>query len=366
MDAVGSPHDWPALICGDDGGNAADIRDRLIRMAHMQINNTGTADEKKSAVRRFDILTRLMSDLEAISRKSDHEIDICSPGYAALSGRSEKILDQIKENENFFGDEEHYLETGGYYSRAGSSLLELKTGNMESAIKGLDRIDSQAPIDEFTQYARNLVSFEYGLKALEAGNKDYLDYFSSTHLLFEAAPGIENRFSDHMLKYEDEHLLRYEALVVFLHANRPSGPVRRALSVLLGRAAIKKYNNGKFTDKQFRVTIKKALDLDPDNPFALQLLDESDMELETDRLLKVMGKRKLETAAWIALDSEYPELREYFFKFGEQMAENIQEQNVPEKFKIMELQNLQAACNIVDPYHALVNTLQLQINTLEG
>ena len=341
-----------------------EIRDRLVRMAHMRINTATASVEKESAMARFDIQTRIAADLKAIAQRSGIKIAICSSRYAALSGRSEQILELIRENKAYFRDEQHYLETGGYYSRAGSSLWELKTGDIESAIKSLDRLDTDNTPDEFTQYARELIRYEYGLKALESGQKNFMDYFSSTHLLFEAAPAIEGRFSDHMLQPDRDNVLSYEALTAFLYGKRPSRPIARARSLLLVKAGIIKYNDDKLTDKQFRVTVKKALDLDPDNQFALQLLDDTNMEAEKDVIFKIMGNRKFQKAAQMAFESEYPEIREAFFEMAEQIIEMNYPQDVPTELIKLDLERLKAAVTVVDPFHDLVDNIQFKIKTI--
>jgi len=363
MDALSTLND-PTSQNLDNEGKTTKIQDRLIRMAHMRINSATASGEKESAKARFDIQTRITADLNAISQRSGKKIPICSSRYAALSGRSEQILKLIRENKAYFRDEQHYLETGGYYSRVGSCLWALKTGDIESAIKGLDRLGTESTPDEFTQYARELIRFEYGLKALESGQKNFMDYFSSTHLLFEAAPVIEARFSDRMLQDERDHLLAYEALTALLYGKRPSRPIARARSVLLARAAIAKYNDDKLTDKQFRVMVKKALELDPDNQFALQLLDSTNMEAEMDVLFKIMGKGKFEKAAQMAVDSEYPEIRESFFEMAEKIAGMIHDQDVPPEFIKLDLERLKAAVAVVDRRHALVKQIQREIKTI--
>ncbi|NWH04376.1 hypothetical protein [Desulfobacter latus] len=363
MDAVGTLDGLTGRYLGNEE-KTTEVRDRLIRMAHMRINRASASGEKESAKAGFDIQTRISDDFRAISQHSGLKLAVCSPRYAAMTGRSELMLAVIRSNKAYFKNDQHYLETGGYYSRAGLSLLALKTGDIESAVKSLDSLDMDETPDEFTQYAGELIRFEYGLKALESGQKNFMDYFSSTHLLFKAAPAIEARFSDRMLQDERDHLLAYETLTAFLYSKRPSRPIARALSVLLAKAGIVKYNDDKLTDKQFRVTVKKALELDPDNQFALQLLDSTNMEAEMDVLLKIMGRGKFEKAAQMAVDSDYPEIRESFFEMAEKISGMIHDQDVSPELIKLELIKLKDAVAVVDRRHDLVKQIQREIKTI--
>ena len=110
--------------------------------------------------------------------------------------------------------------------------------------------------------------------------------------------------------------------------------------------------------------VKKALELDSDNQFALQLLDSTNMEADMDVLLKIMGKGKFEKAAQMAVDSEYPEIRESFFEMAEKIAGMIHDQEVPPEFIKLDLERLKAAVTVVDPFHDLVDNIQFKIKTI--
>ena len=355
----------------DDPETQTRIRQRLIRMAEKRISEAagGADDANNKAAQQFETDKILMADLEAILREQGEETPglwICPPGFAMSHGFSDAILALIRKNKDFFRDEVHYLETGACYSRAGEGFYPLKTGHAQISVELLEQMATAEPVDEFTKYALALVRFKFGKMAIENNDKNYLDYFDSTAWLFETAPGIEQQFSQEMMQYEGSYVFEYESVLRFLHQLRPSKLISEVYSFFMGQAAVVRVNMGKINNKQFMVALDKALGIDPENEFVIQLREEGAMEQELEALFNAMNKRKMGKAAALAGKSDFPEVRERFFGFIEQMMEFIQESGSENSFRAVEYTDLINACTAVDPSHPVINNLKLKIQLLGG
>lgn len=357
-----------AKAVGDDPEKQDRIRQRLIRMAETKINTLAGAKDLNGAIaRHFDIDKSLMADLLAISgdrHSSSPAPWLCTPCFSKRYGLSEAVLALIRENRDYFRDEEHYLSTGACYSRVGESFYALKTGSAKEAFELLGTMDPADSADEFTNYAQGLIRFEYGKFVLENGEKNFLDYFKSTVSLFETVPGIEKQFSQEMVRYEGQNLFEYEALLGFLYKLRPSGPVSEAYSFFMGRAAAVRFNRGKINMKQCHVTLEKALGIDPGNEYVIHLKEQMSIEMEINGLYNAMNKRKMGKAATLAAKSPFPEVRDRFFEFIEQIMEQIEDSELEKPYQIMELNDLLNSCIAVDPRHPIIDTLKMKIKLL--
>jgi len=338
------------------------IQQRLIHFSEEQINRHQNSRSARYATHYLTIEKKLLNDLSAVSRKHNQGFNqTCTPHYASLFGFSDTILDLIKQSKNDFKDPEHYLETGGYYSRAGEGLYALKTGNVKKALALVETIESSSPKDEFTDYVVRLVKFEFGQAALENNEKEYLQYFVLTPKLFESAPTIEKRFSDKILQYGDKQLLSHEKLLIFLHKERPSDPISEACSFAMTQSAIIKYNQKKINNKQLKTAIEKSIRIYPDNDFALHTLERTAIDLETEIIFKAMNTHKLMKAARLARQSAYPEVCDRYFEFGEQMLEQISTSGLDLINQKIHLSDLLKACMSLDPYHPVIDSINEQL-----
>ncbi|EIM63770.1 tetratricopeptide repeat protein [Desulfobacter postgatei] len=357
-----------AKAVGDDPGKLDKVRQRLIRMAENRINTMAGSDDLNGAVAtHFDMDKALMADLLAISGdlQESHSVPwISTPCFSKRYGLSDAVLAMIRENRDYFRDEEHYLSTGACYSRIGESFYALKTVSAKEAFNRLESMDAADSTDEFTNYARGLIRFEYGKFVLENGEKNFLDYFDSAAGLFETVPGVEKKFSQQMMQYDGRHLFEYESLLGFLYKLRPSGPISEAYSFFMGQAALEKFNRGKINNKQCLVALEKALDVDPGNEYVIHLKEQIAIVLEMDALYSAMNKRKMGKAVALATKSPFPELRDKFFEFIEQMMEQIEESGLEKHYHIAELNDLRNSCMAVDPLHPIIDTLEMKIHLL--
>ena len=339
------------------------VQHQLIRFAEQNINCQQDSQDTGHAESYLAIEKKLLTDLSAIFQQQTPAFDqICTPQYASVCGLSDTIIGLIQQSKPYFKDPKHYLETGGYYSKAGKALYALRTHDVKNAMTLIESIESSAPKDEFTDYVLELVQFEFGQAAIENHEKDYLQYFALTPKLFESVPSIEKRFSDKIVQSFDDQMILYEKLLMFLHKKRKSDPIAQALSFVMTQSAIMKFNRGKMTNKQMKVSIEKALMICPDNEFALHTLERTLMDLEIDSIFHAMSKNKLNKAARLARQSAYPEVCDKYFEFGEEIMDQIAGSGLDHTFQKINLLDLLNSSMIVDPNHTLVDTIENKLS----
>ncbi|MCF8113115.1 MAG: hypothetical protein K9K21_04585 [Desulfotignum sp.] len=335
------------------------IRQQLTRLAEKRIDGHTSSQTVRQAAALFAVEKKLITDMEAMYQASRSDTPhICTPFYASITGRSEKILSDIRKNKNFFKDPEHYLETGGFYSRAWEGLYALQTGNVDKAHELIAQIiEDKACLDEFVEYVVARVRLAYGQACLERGEKKFLPFFSSTPALFDAAPSIEQRFTDRLARYDGDRLAEYETVLKWLYEKRPSPSVARALSAIMSSLAVSRFNKQQFNDQQLALILKKALDIDPENQFARHNLKLTHIDIQKNDILEALYKNKMGKAADIVLESEDPEMEAFFFSEAENMLDMLCN-NAPDKaFLNLILHRLRDACESVDDTHDLVEKI---------
>ena len=340
---------------------------QLIRCAEEQINRHRDSRSARHAASYLTIEKKLLKDISAVSLKHNQGFhQTCTPHYASIFGLSDTILDLIKHNKNKFKDPEHYLETGGYYSKAGESLYALKTGDTKKALSLIKPIESSSKKNEFTDYVVRLVQFEFGRTALKNNEKEYLQYFTLTPKLFESVPAIEKRFINKILqRYNEKQLIAYDKLLTLLHKKRPSDLICEAYSCMMIQLAISKYNQRKIKNKQLKVVAAKALKIYPNNAFARHILNKTTIFLESEMIHNAMDKNKFMKAARLARQSAYPEVCDNFFEFMEDLIEHLNLSDLEPAEQKMFLHDLYRACMDVDPYHLVIDLINEELKLLE-
>ena len=344
------------------------IQQKLIRMAEQRINGYGDLQNTKQAAEYLDIEKKLINDLSFISQQQPEETcPICTPGYALISGSFTAILNVIRANRNYFKSESHYLETGGYYSRASEAMYALRTGQHEKAMEYIDAMDTKNESDEFFDYVSRVVQFAYGFIAIKNEDRSFLKYFRSTPELFASVPSIEEEFSDLMLQYGGDHLLLYEELLLYLHKQHPSDLVGKALSFMMAQSAIQRYNRKKINNKQVKVALEKALNLDEHNELAYDTLEQTCIELETKEVSSAINRNKLNKAARLTADSVYTEVYDNFFDFMGEIVDEFKQTDISldNAVKRVYLNDFINAVLIVDASHSLRRKIQAQIDRIE-
>jgi tetratricopeptide (TPR) repeat protein len=349
----------PAVEFIDNPEKQQQVRQKLIRLAEQRIDGHTGSKTVRQAAALFAVEKKLITDIKAMYRASRSDTpNICTPFYAAITGRSEEILSDIRKNRNFFKDPEHYLETGGFYSRAWESRYALQTGDTDKAHELIEPvIEDTASLDEFGEYVVARVRFAYGQACLERGEKKILPFFSSTPALFDAAPSIEQDFTDRLTQYHGDRLAEYETVLKWLYEKRPSPPVAKALSAIMSTLAVRRFNKNQFNDRQLATMLKKALDIHPENQYARHNLKQTRIDIEKNDIQDALYKNKLGKAADIVLESEFPEMDAFFFSEAQDMLDMLCDTIPDKEFLTIMLHRLRDACESVDETHDLVEKI---------
>jgi hypothetical protein len=345
------------------------IRQKLIRLAEQRIDGHTGSQAVRQAASLFAVEKKLIADMEAMYQASRSDTPhICTPFYAAITGRSEDILSDIRKHRDFFKDPAHYLETGGLYSRAWKGLYALQTENVDKAHDLIKEfLNDDVPWDEFVEYVVARVRLAYGQACLERGDKKFLPFFSSTPALFAAAPSIEQRFADRMAQYDGDKMAEYETVLKWLYEKRPSAPLAKALSAIMSTLAVRRFNTNQFNDRQLASILEKALDIHPENQYARHNLKQTHIDIEKNDILEALYKNKMGKAADIVLESEFPEMEAFFFSEAQDLLDMLCNTIPDKEFLTIMLHRLLDACESVDETHDLVEKINDKLtNPVKG
>lgn len=340
------------------------VRCKLIAMAENLIKKHADTRYGRQALANLAIDKELIQTLVTLLEKQGKCVDlICTPRLAVHLGRSDEVLGLIRENEAFFDNKQQYLETGAYYSAAGTYLYRLKNNEYEKAAGLLTDLQPDLEKDEFIDYAIPMISFEYGLHCLENGDTQISRYFQSTPALFNIAPALEQKLTQKALAFEDWGLSKsFEDVLSFIYKERPSQAVRKALSLVMARRAIAISNKGKLNPKALKGIINKALKLDPENEMAREAIQGTAVHFEVQAMRTAFYRQKLGTASRIARESEYDEVRDHYFRFIEESFDHIIANDWEHGEKLMLIDDLFKWGTTVDALQPVMEQLKMHLN----
>ena len=211
------------------------------------------------------------------------------------------------------------------------------------------------------------MQFAYGFIAIKNEDRSFLKYFRSTPELFASVPSIEEEFSDLMLQYGGDQLLLHEELLLYLHKQHPSDLVGKALSFMMAQSAIQRYNAKKINNKQVKVALEKALNLDEHNELAYETLEQTCIELETEEIYSAISRHKLNKAARLTADSVYSEVYDNFFNFMDEIIDDFKQTkiDVSNAAKLVYFNDFINSVLIVDASHPLRRKIQAEIDRIK-
>lgn len=345
------------------------IQNKLIKLAESVANSHVDTVEGKFALKALKLEKRLIADLLKIVRKSGVEEKncaelICTPRYASLFNLSEKVLNLVELNREFFNDVPHCLETGGYYCRAWQSLYLMKTGDMDKAMEHLDSLPRESFGDEFSRYVKMLVNFEYGKTAIDRGKKAFLKFFDETHLLFEIHPALEKEFTEFIHEFHEvEALQKYEQLLSLLYTRNSSENLAKPLSFVMIQSGIARSSKGILQNRALKVVAENALDLDPANEYAHEVLNSIEIREEVEEMMLSMSKRKFAKASKIVNTSRHLEVEEQYFEMIDSYVDQCEGGGYEDsEFVLVLLQEMYDWAITVDPQHPVVGRMRMMID----
>jgi len=362
----------------DDEKERELIREELIKRAEDLIKKYAENSETKffeknlvsspdKALICWNIEKQLIKDIQRLVGKREEFYHlICTSQFADKFGKSEAILRLIQNNRDSFSDTEDYLKTGGYYSPAGTALLFTERGEYEKAVAALPASSEDA--SEFTAYCKERVYFRYGLYALEKGDNRFVKYFELCAGLFEKSDVYEKELIDRAFDaYDMDKIRRYEEALIHIHESSSTPEIQKALSLVMTRRCIDMYNEHQINFKNLEATIKRALKLDPENELANGTLERMKVDIDLDELNKAIDKLKMNKACQIASQSEFPEVKEEFFRFMDESLEHLlNEADMNDNQKIVLLHDFSRWCARADETHPILSDIDKEIRKLEG
>jgi len=345
--------------------NGADkVRQKLVDAAEDLIQKAADTRYGKQAAVYIELekkSIRSIIDLMGEQEKSNQLL--CTPLYAAHAGKSDQILSRVRKDKGFFKDNEHYLETGAYYSAAGKSLYLLKNNQFEEAVNLITDLQQKIETDEFVDYGAKRVHFEFGMHCLGNGGGRFIHYFKSTPELFAMAPDLERRFTDKALAVEEcERLKTYEEALSYIYEKRASDAVRRALSLVMTKRAIAMFSRDQMSIRALKAATEKALTICPENEMARGTLRHTLIDLETRAVAKSLNRQKTGRASRIARGSKYPEVRDRYFEFVEIIYEDLMKSDFEQNEKWLILTDVYDWAATVDPRRPVIKKMQLFLN----
>ena len=342
------------------------IRQKLIQIAESLIKKeVDSGDEiARIALTYWNIDNKLIKYIHALTGdRGDTAHLVCTPRFAGLFGKSVQILRLIKENRAFFENTEQYLMTGCYYSPAGQSMYHLEARQYEKAFNTLPEVIDR---DKFATYGMLKVKFFYGLYCLESGEKQLKRCFDTVSVLFDISSDYEKK----LIEKADEcssldELNRYEEALNIIYTRRPSKGIKEALSLVMSRRAIARYNEKLINNKTLNIILQKALALNSKNEHARVSLDDTKVDLELIALERALGKHKINKACKIVVESKSEKVRSCFFEFMEDTVKAMYEMDMENEEKIFFLQDIYKWCARVDKLHPILHDINGMLRSLE-
>jgi len=287
-----------------------------------------------------------------------------TPRLAAQMDKSGEMLAIVQKNRSFFKSKEDYLRTGCCYSPAWESFHHLAAGEYEKAVQTLVVGEKE---DEFTDYVRGRVFFADGLSCMMRGKRPYDGYEKTMLTFFETAPEYEEQFISAALDAEDMNVLqRFEEVLTGMYDRGHSVAQAKALSLVMSRRAILMISKKLINEKVFHLSLKKALEINPENEHARGLLKDSQSNLDMMALEKALSRRKMNMACKIAKESDSDVVRKAFFDFFERNLEDVDSELTSDSEKIFYLKDFYKWCEKVDEDHDILHEIEEKLEELEG
>ena len=294
--------------------------------------------------------------------KKKHHL-VCTPLYANKTNKSEEILGLIRDNRDFFEDEQHYLKTGAYYSPAGEGLYRLKINDVENAMNAVEHLPSQVLADEFVDYGVQLICFHYGVACIENGDLKFKRYFYRAKGLLACAPDLSEMLVNKSLAIDEwDSLHAYEEALEYINNLKSSPDIRRTLSLVMIRSAIAMSNSGKLSEKALRMKASRSVTLYSENEMARRVLNDTTLSQEIDMVFDAIDRFKLGKATRLARQSQYPEVRESYFEFVDTIYTDIMESDLTKDEKHVVLNEVYEWAITVDKGRPIIAKMQMHLD----
>ena len=290
-------------------------------------------------------------------------IPLFTPALALQAGICEDIFLLIRDNEDVFPDQRRFLVAGARYSMGAAALLMVQNFDYDGALQSIELFDKDTK-DSFVDLAVEIVLFACGLQFMLNG-----DYNRAKALFIEVAPLLRQ---DENLKkqlitvldqeedWDDERLGVCADILSVLQKNSPSEEIDHALCRVMTRRAVEMFNTKNMNVRVLVTSLEKAAALNPDDEFTEFQLGDARRNFEISALNGFLNRFKLSAAGNLAAKSEYPEVREEFFNFVEQICEQARYEYQLDEYLLLLRKMIQHSIR-VDSRHPIIVSMEDEI-----
>ncbi len=184
--------------------------------------------------------------------------------------------------------------------------------------------------------------------------------------MFDISSDYEKKLIEKAFEcYELDELNRYEEALNIIYTKRPSKGIKKALSLVMSKRAIDRYNLRLINNKTLNIILQKALALNPKNEHARVSLYDTKVDCELIALERALGKHKMNKACNIVVESKSAKVRSCFFEFMEDTVNTLYEMDMEDERKIFFLQDTYKWCAMVDKSHSILHDINDMLRSLE-
>jgi len=346
------------LSLASDPIHRVEIRNKLLEIGGNLINGQ-TCHNTDIIMEQWRVEINILNRLEN-SFNYDQGFFYCTPRFAEIFNQKKIVIAKLKES-NLNENKEDYLELGAYYSSVSKYFFMFKTGDIENALSGINKINYNN-LNEFEQYGISYIHYHYGLLCLK--NTTYPDnnFIQSFMLLVRIVPEYDQYIADYFNQMDEINQLETIDSVLFeIRKMFTTKRLDQCHSTIMTRKAILLYNNQKIAIQKFNAAIAEALELYPQNELAKAELNESKKEKEISHLSEILSDQNMEKACSIAKLSEFEEVKNYFFDYVQRSLQSLDTiddlTNEEKQNYYMDFINW---CRMVDMNHPMIDDIELK------
>ncbi len=351
----------------DNDEDRSKVRHDLIRRAEKMISGLAEAGDEtaKKELTGWAIDRRLIEELDHLVKGREHLSHlVCTPRFARRFGRAVEVLALLRDSRDSFASNELYLETGSYFTEAGNSLYLLAAGDYDRAMAQIP--DKGQVNDDLLRYGLLKVSFACGLHHIEKKASKPWRFFEEASALFTMAPAYEEELARKaMLAHDPQVLEGFEAVLGQIYRVWPSKKTGEALSMVMTEHALALPFGKGPNQKAFENIMHKALAINPDNELARLTLGDVRAGIEIMEMSKAMGRNKMAKAMRIAQDSASDEVREKYFEFLGDLADELEKAAISRKQKVFYMKELRDWCAKMAPTHPFINRVNIWLTGMD-
>jgi len=352
----------------DNDEDRRKVRHELIRRAEKMIAGLAEAGDEtaKKELTCWAIDRRFIEELDRLVKGREHLSPlVCTPRFARRFGRAAEVLALLRDSQDAFASNEIYLEIGSYFTEAGESLYLLAAGDYDRAMAKMPGKGKKD--DDLLRFGLLKVSFACGLHQIEKKASKPGRFFEEAPALFALAPAHEEELAAKaMIAHDPEVLEGFEAVLGQIYRIWPSKKMGDALSMVMTEHVLALPYGKRPNQKAVESIMHKALAINPDNELARFTLGDVRAGIEIMEMSKAIGRNKMAKAMKIAQDSASDEVREKYFEFLGDLADELEETVMSQERKVFYMKELLDWGAKMNPNHPFVSRIDTWLTGKDG